>query len=143
MFGLTFKNYYKIVITYIPWLQNLFHNLTTHYARNNYVSLKAIKFWKLITWIMNLKTRMQKYRGKIHDGGYATTPLYASSNDQKWRWWLKVSWPSEKQGNCFSLSKVGRKNSRGWSNISALTITSRFSINKMNVLDSLVANCKK
>ena len=41
------------------------------------------KLRKFVTRATDLETRIQKYRGEAHDGGYAMTYLYAMSDDRK------------------------------------------------------------
>ena len=90
MLGLTSKNFYGIVLTYISWIHNLFRNLTTIYAWNNYVSSKATKFRKLITWATDIKIQIRKNRYKAHNSDFDILPLYVlDSGWQRWWWWLK------------------------------------------------------
>ena len=91
MLGLTFKNYYKVVITWISWLHNLFYNLTTNKAWINIITTKRIKFRKLISGTIDLETRMRKYHSEARDGGYAMVSVHAAIKIRCWRWWLEES----------------------------------------------------
>ena len=84
MLGLTFKNYYRVLLTWILQIQNLFHNLTTNYAWNNYVSSNVTKFWKLIIGAMNVETRIWKYRYEARNTRFKIIPLYATSDGRRW-----------------------------------------------------------
>ena len=61
--------------------------LMTNYAWNNYVLSKAIKLWKLITWVMNVKTWIRKYRYEACNGGFDVIPLHVLNSGRKWWWW--------------------------------------------------------
>ena len=72
MLGLTSKIYYSVMLMWILWLRNLFHNLMTNYAWNNYVLPKTIKLRKLVTRATDLETRMQGQQW-LYSGTFACT----------------------------------------------------------------------
>ena len=81
--SLTFKNYHEFIFIWILWLHNLFRNLTTNYAWNDYVSSKATKLRKLVTGATNVETHIQKYHYKARNSSYVIIPLHVDSNG--WR----------------------------------------------------------
>ena len=66
---------------------------------------KATKFRKLIIGATNVKTRMQKYCGKVCDGGYTVAPLHVSSDGQRRHWWW-FNFRSSKEHDEGLLSKA-------------------------------------
>ena len=107
MLNLTSKNYYRIVLTRISWLRNLFCNLTTNYAWNNIVTTKMIKLRKLMTEAMNVETWIQKYRGENRDDNYDVVPMHASYNGQRQWWrWSKLSINKPKPSKLRKLTAI-------------------------------------
>ena len=75
MLGLTSKNYHEFIFMWLLWLHNLFLNLMTNYAWNNYVSLKMIKFRKLTTRVTNVETQIRKYHYEAHNSSFDILPF--------------------------------------------------------------------
>ena len=76
MLVLTFKIYYGVVITWISWLHNLFHDLMANCAWNNIITTKAIKLWKLVTGATDLEIRMQGHSEIIAGGDWLVVDLH-------------------------------------------------------------------
>ena len=86
MLVLTSKNYYKIILTRISWLCNLFHDLTTRNARFIYISSKVMKLWKFIFWATDVKIWNRKHHYKACNSSIHNLHVHIISSDQRWQW---------------------------------------------------------
>ena len=69
---------------WILWLHNLFHNLTTNYAWNNYALSNVTKLQKLAIRAMNIETRIWKYCYETHNRSFDIIHLHATYGGQRW-----------------------------------------------------------
>ena len=85
MLVLTQKNYYRIVLTRISWLRNLFCDLRTKNIWFIYVSSKATKLRKFISWATDVEIRQRKYHYEACNSGFCISLLNSPKQ------WLKVA----------------------------------------------------
>ena len=74
------KIYYKVRISRISLIQNLYVNLMKFKAQNNRFLLKATKLWKIVTGATVHGSDMQDYGGVAGDGSKLVAGLHVANN---------------------------------------------------------------
>ena len=65
--------------------------MTTN-TRFNYVSSKATKLRKLVTWATDVEIQNRKFCQETRDSSFCIIPLYVNFDDRRWRWqWKRLT----------------------------------------------------